>query len=249
MNNIKKMMQAGKTVLGPFMKIADPALVEIFGMAGFDFVILDLEHGPNSIETTQNLIRAAKLQNISPIIRVYENSPGLVQRVLDIGADGVQVPQISTLQEAKKLIRSARFSPEGERGLCRFVRAADYSLRSKDNYFNNANEENLIIGQIEGLDGVENLDQILTTGLDVIFIGPYDLSNSLGLPGQVDHPEVIKKVKEICQKANNRGVLIGTFVDDIETAHFYQNLGVKYISYSVDVGIIAEASKKIISSF
>ncbi|MCK4259173.1 MAG: 2-dehydro-3-deoxyglucarate aldolase [Halanaerobiales bacterium] len=248
-NNLKEKMVAGNSVLGTFMKLADPAVVEIFGLAGFDYVILDIEHGPNSFETCQNLIRAAELRGVAPIIRIYANEEGLVQRALDMGAAGVQVPQINTKEEALKLVKSAKFTPVGERGLCRYVRAADYSSRDKKDYFASANEETMVIGHIEGMEGIRNLDEILTTGLDVLFIGPYDLSSSLGLPGQVDHPLVVEKIKEVCEKAAKANVLIGTFADNVDKAHFYRDLGVKYISISVDVGIITDAARKIVKDY
>lgn len=247
--NLKTQMLNGRTVLGTFMKLAEPTVVEIFGLAGFDYLIFDLEHGPNSFETCQNLLRAAQLRNVVPIIRLAANEAHLVQKALDIGAAGVQVPQINTKAEAAKLVKAAKFAPEGERGLCKYVRAADFSSRDQADYFQRANEENLIIGHIEGLTGVNNLDEILATGLDVIFIGPYDLSSSLGVPGQVDHPLVEKKVKEICSKATEANVLVGTFADTLKKAQFYQQLGVKYISISVDVGIISQSAKNIVHSF
>lgn len=246
---IKERMQQGEAVLGTFMKIADPAVVEIFGLAGMDYVILDLEHGPNSFETCQNLIRAAQYRGLAPIVRIYANEPGLIQRVLDMGATGVQVPQINSKAEAIKLIKGAKFAPVGERGVCKYVRAADYSSRDQADYFTRANDETLVIAHIEGMEGVRNLDEILTTELDVLFIGPYDLSSSLGMPGQVDHPEVVAKIREICQKAADAGVLIGTFADTVEKAQFYRELGVAYISISVDVGIITEAAQKLVQDF
>lgn len=246
---IKERMQQGEAVLGTFMKLADPAVVEIFGLAGMDYVILDLEHGPNSFETCQNLIRAAQYRGLAPIIRIYANEPGLVQRALDIGAAGVQVPQINSRDEAVKLIQAAKYAPQGERGVCKYVRAADYSAQDPSDYFQQANAETLVIAHIEGMEGVRNLDEILTTDLDVLFIGPYDLSSSLGMPGQVDHPQVVEKIREICSKAAKAGVLIGTFADTVEKAQFYRSLGVRYISISVDVGIITDAAQRLVQDF
>lgn len=248
-NNLKRKMLTDNPVLGTFMKLSDPTVVEIFGLAGFDFVILDLEHGPNSFETCQNLIRAAQLRGMTPIIRIYANEPALIQRALDIGALGVQVPQINTRAEALKLVSAAKFAPGGERGLCRYVRAADYSSRDKNEYFQSANDETMVIAHIEGLEGFQNLDEILTSGLDIIFIGPYDLSSSMGIPGQVDDARVVEKIKEICKKAETAGVLIGTFADNPKKAQFYYELGVKYIAISVDVGIITDAAQKLVSTF
>lgn len=126
-NNLKRALEDGKVVFGPFVKLTDPAVVEVLGYAGFNFVIIDGEHGPISIESAQNLLRAAESVNITPIIRVGSNDEILIQRALDIGAQGVQIPQINSKSDALKTIKSAKYSPEGERGVCRYVRAANYS--------------------------------------------------------------------------------------------------------------------------
>src|SRR5690554_335007 len=120
-NNLKNK----KLSIGPFSKCSDPAMIEIIGLAGFDFVIIDLEHGPNSFETAQNLVRAAVMHHITPIIRVNMNNESMISKALDIGAQGVQVPQINNEQSARNVINAARFSPSGNRGICRYVRAAE----------------------------------------------------------------------------------------------------------------------------
>ena len=120
-----------KLSIGPFSKSCDSAIIECIGLAGFDFVIIDLEHGPNSMETAQNLVRAATLYQVTPIIRVNENNESMISKALDIGAQGVQVPQINNEQSARNVINAARFSPSGNRGVCRYVRAAEYSKKIK----------------------------------------------------------------------------------------------------------------------
>lgn len=247
-SKLKKALNEGKTVFGPFMKLSSPAIVEILAHAGFDFVIIDTEHGPLTVETAENLVRAAQLAGIDPVIRVTDNDPSKISRALDIGAHGVQVPQVSSRADAERTVRAAKFAPEGERGVCCYVRAADYSAFGKHKYFPSANENTLLLVHIEGLAGVENIDEILSTpGIDVIFIGPYDLSQSIGLTGQVDHPSVIAKAKEVVDKARAKNIAVGTFVDTVEGAHKWQALGVQYISFAVDVGIFYEASKKIVA--
>lgn len=130
-NNLKEVLKEGKIVLGPFMKFTDPAAVEIMGFAGFDFVIIDAEHGPISMENAQNMIRAAESVNITPIIRVSNNDEALILRALDIGAQGIEIPQINSKSQAIKAIKSVKYSPQGERGVCRYVRAANYSSMDK----------------------------------------------------------------------------------------------------------------------
>lgn len=247
MSTLKQRLREGRIVAGPFMKLASPAVVEIFGHAGFDFVIIDLEHGPLSSESVENMVRAAELAGISPVVRVRRNDPSLCARALDVGAEGILVPQVATAEEARGVVRGARFAPEGERGVCRYVRAAAYSREDKFSYFRGANEKTAVIVLIEGARAIANLEQIIAVpGIDVIFIGPYDLSQSLGVPGEVNHPQVMGKMRDIVSTARLARLAVGTFVDDLETAGRWMELGVQFIAYMVDVGIIYQASREIV---
>jgi 4-hydroxy-2-oxoheptanedioate aldolase len=224
-------------VIGPFSKTSDPAFIEIIGYGGFDFVILDLEHGPTNVQHLQHLIRAAEISGIFPIVRVKEHNLSLIGEVLDIGAGGIQVPQIINVETAQAVIQAAKFSPKGMRGVCRYVRAANYSSMDRFQYFDEANET-VVILQLEGQEALANLEQILAVqDVDIIFIGPYDLSQSLGVAGQVTNPTVIEKMKSIVAACIQHNIVVGTFVDTIQDAKKWRDLGVKYLSYSVDVGI------------
>ena len=239
----KKMHEDG--VVGIFAKTSDPGFIEAMGYAGADYVIIDLEHGPNSVETAQNLIRAAQISGIFPIVRVKESCASVMGEVLDIGAGGVQVPQITCRSDAEAVIDRTKFAPWGNRGVCRFVRAANYSTKDRFEYFRDANKA-LTIFHIEGQGGLDNLDEILeVSGIDVIFMGPYDLSQSLGVSGDIDNPIVESKMIEIVKKCEKKGIIVGTFADTYEDAHKWKRMGVKYISYSVDVGIFSDAVREI----
>ena len=236
-------------VLGTFVKVADAALVEIAAHAGFDFVIMDCEHGPNSYETLQNHVRAAEAKGIVPVIRVPEINENAISKALDIGVKYVQIPQIETKADAERVVKASKFYPEGSRGVCRFVRAANYSATPKMDYFKNANSETGVIIHIEGKKALDNINEIIEVdGIDVIFIGPYDLSQSLGYPGEINHPRVIDMMEQIIIKASAKGKRIGTFAENIEEAKKWIKFGVQYISYSVDVGIYYEACSKIVES-
>ena len=249
-NLLKEKLENKSNVIGPFMKLPSSPVVEIAGLAGFDFVIIDCEHGPLNMLEAENMIRAAHLANMSAVVRVGENNPNMISRALDIGADAVEIPQISTKEDALNAVKASKFSPLGERGVCRYVRAAKYSSMDKSEYFKYANENTLVIIHIEGMEGIENLDKILEVdGIDVIFIGPYDLSQSLGIPGDVNNIKVEEKMKEVVNKASAKGKIVGTFVDDIESAKKWKSLGIQYMSYAVDVGIIYDSFKKITEGF
>lgn len=242
---MKETLKNGECVYGPFMKTGDPMFVEAAGLAGFDFVILDTEHGPVDIESQQNNVRAAEARNTVPIIRLKDKAENTIGRALDIGAYGIQVPQISSAEEARDVVKYAKFYPYGMRGVCRFVRAADYSAQNRYDYFESS-KDIIIILQLEGIDAIKNIDEILQVeGVDILFIGPYDLSQSLGLPGQVNNPVVVDAMKEIVCKAKEAGKIIGCFVDTPEDLKMWKDLGLQYLSYSVDVGIFYDACKGI----
>ncbi|MGI6149602.1 MAG: HpcH/HpaI aldolase family protein [Limnochordia bacterium] len=244
--DFRRRLAEGDSVIGPFMKTGDPAFVEAAGYAGFDFVILDTEHGPVSIENMQNNVRAALVAGALPIIRVQDDSASSIGKALDIGAFGVQIPQVQTAQEAQAAIRKAKFYPKGERGVCRFVRAAQYSALERSVYFQAANDT-LVILQLEGTEAIDNIDSILQVpDIDILFIGPYDLSQSLGIPGETSHPKVVEQMQFIVEKARSAGIVVGTFVDQLEAIQRWKDAGVQYISYSVDVGIFVEACKQIV---
>lgn len=242
---LRERLKAGKVLVGPFLKTLDESFVETAGYSGFDYVILDQEHGPANWETLGRLIRAAKIGGVASIVRIPFVSEETVSKPLDLGADGIQLPNVSGPEDVKNLIKFARFFPKGARGVCRFVRAAKYSALDRKVYFAEANEAFLVV-QVEGQKGLENIDEILKVkGYDVLFVGPYDLSQSLGKIGQIDSPEVINTIKDLMRKVKASGKKLGIFSDTIESAVKWRNIGVKYISYSVDVGIFYEKCREI----
>ena len=239
------MLEQKPFIIGPFMKSHDPALVEIAGLAGFDFVILDMEHGPVGYENLQHLIRAAVHTHTLPIVRIPDSADISISKPLDLGASGIQVPHIKNAGDAEAAVSAARFFPAGERGMCRYVRAANYSAISKEEYFSKAGGI-LVILQLEGKEAIANLDGILEVeGIDILFIGPYDLSQSMGLPGQVDHPEVVGAMESIIRRARAKGKVIGTFTDNMDLAAMWKRAGVQYLSHSVDVRIFLEGCKRV----
>jgi len=237
MNFIDKIYE--KPVIGTFSKITDPAVAEIAGYAGLDFIIIDLEHGPGTVQQSQNLIRAAEKAGSFPVIRVDDNDEKKILRALDIGAKGVQVPGISNREQAEKLVEYSYYNPIGARGVCRYVRAAEYTNLKKEEYFSKSNEEIITIAHIEGEEGINNLDDILMVEhLDILFIGPYDLSQSMGIPGEVDSPKLLRKMEEVVEKSIEKNKIVGTFVETPESAKRWIKAGVHYIAYSVDVGLL-----------
>ena len=246
MTTLNERLSREDPVYGVFAKTNGPFIIEILGKAGFDFVILDSEHGPNSPRDMYPLILASRASGLFPVVRVSTLSETDITRALDLGVAGVQVPQLSTAEQAQKAVHWSRFAPLGSRGVCRFVSAADFSLKARAEYFKDANQIT-VIGMVEGAEGIRNLDEILQVeGIDVLFIGPYDLSQALGVIGEVEHPLVLKEIESIVAKCKERNRTVGSFVDNIATARRFKALGVKYLAYSVDVGIFASACKDLI---
>src|SRR6056297_720265 len=196
---------------GIFAKTLDPAFIEIAGRSGLDFVIIDMEHGPLDLARVHDHVRALALTPARSFIRVPRLDAAMIGSALDSGADGVLVPNIKNAEQAHAAVHAARFHPEGGRGVCRYVRAASFGETPRGDYFEGANKATLVC-QIEGREAVEKLDEILDVrGVDILFIGPYDLSQSLGCPGEVASSKVLEFVAEIATRARNRGIRTGAF--------------------------------------
>lgn len=232
----REQLRKGGVLFGVFCKTTAPEFVEIIGRAGFDFCILDMEHGPIQLETLQNLIRAAECSGLLPIVRTRDSLAEGLSQPLDLGAGGIQVPQIASEAEAQTVVDAVKFAPFGHRGVCRFVRAASYSAMNRSDYFAAANEA-LVILQLEGtaLDEYEKVADV--PGVDILFIGPYDLSQALGVPGEIEHPKVLEEMQKIIAVAKRKGKTIGVFADSPTQAQRWIEAGVQYIAYSVDVGL------------
>ena len=245
-NALKAKFAKGEVALGPFVNIASGAMIEIAAYAGFDFVILDTEHGPLDIQTCETLCRVAEGVGITPIVRVRENEPTQILRALDIGAAGVQVPQICTRADAEAVVKAAKYAPLGMRGVSPYTRAARY-FSDGAAIFERLNASSMLLVHIEGVQGLENLEDIIAVpGLDVIFLGPYDLSQSLGIPGQVSDPRVVDRMKKAADLINGAGLTVGTFPDSPEAAKRWIDAGVRYVSLSVDTGIYLQGCRQMV---
>ena len=238
----RERLKKGDVFIGVFCKTTAPEFIEVIGYAGFDFCILDMEHGPVHLETLQHLVRAAEGSGLLPIVRTRDRAPESVAQPLDLGAAGVQVPQVASMAEAEAVVDAAKFAPRGHRGICRFVRAARFSALDRASYFAAANTS-LVILQLESthLSEYEKIAEI--PGVDILFIGPYDLSQSLGIPGEIEHPRVLEEMRKIIAVAKSRNKTIGVFADSVTQAQRWIEAGVQYIAYSVDVGLFYAACR------
>lgn len=247
--SLKQRLQNGEMVLGAWNSIPSASLVNAMGLSGLDFVIIDAEHGPVSMETAEDLIRAAEVTPATPVVRVSSCQSHLILRALDIGAHGVEVPHISTQQEAQRVVKFAKYFPLGERGYSPLTRAGRYGLEA-DGYAQKANEGTMVVVHVEGKEGLRNLSEIVQVkGLDVIFIGPYDLSQSLGRPGKLDDPEIIENIRRSVGIIRNAGLACGSFAQEYRFLEILMDCGVQYLTFSVDAAFILKAYKDLCGIF
>lgn len=210
-NAVKEKLASGERVFGCFIPLSSPEVVEIIALAGFDFALLDSEHGPLSAETAYRLILAAEARGIEPFVRVGEHDKQTVLKFLDAGASGIMTPQVGSAADAEKAILGTKFATIGTRGLAG-MRTFDFGMNNTlDTFVEPLNDRVLNMIQFEHKDTFAELDQMLALpGLDVLFIGPSDLAQSLGYPGQPNHPDVTALADEVVAKCQRAGVKTGT---------------------------------------
>ena len=237
-----------KFLLGPFIRLPRAEIVEILALAGYDFAIVDLEHGAIMPNEVYPMILAAENKGIRLIARVPGLQESYIKWLLDLGIGGLQIPHIKTPEDAAKAVEYARFHPEGERGLCRYVRAAEFSNIPKETYLTEANKKSVLILQIEGKEGADNIEEIIKVkGFDILFVGPYDLSQSLGLTGQIWHEKVVSEIKRIISICSDQNISTGIFTDTPEGIDRWSSLGVKYLNYRIDVEMMLNYSKTVVA--
>jgi 2-keto-3-deoxy-L-rhamnonate aldolase RhmA len=227
--------------LGSFVFSRASSTVEIVGRAGFDFVILDMEHAPLELGEVESHIRAANLQGIAPLVRVPGPDHALIGRVLDLGAEGILLPHFGVDRAAAKAFAGdLRYAPAGQRPSCTGVRAAGYTIGSYADYVRHANADILGIGLVEDVEAVADLDAILAEArIDAVMPGPGDLSTSMGVPGQPTHPRVREAVAKIMASARRAGLRVGMYLNSVaETADWP---GVDFYVYMMDVKVLAIA--------
>lgn len=245
-NHLKEKLAKGDVVTGSFVYIPSSKLAEMVGLMGFDFAVIDMEHGPIGTETAEDMIRAVQLGGATPIIRVSHNTPHLILRALDIGAHALHIPDINTRADAELAVRSSKYGPEGNRGLAG-VRAAGYGITGPlSDYAAEANRETMVIAHIESKESVDNLDDLLAVdGIDIYYLGPQDMSNSMGIPGQAKDPRVVELVETSIQRIAAAGKIAGCIAVESAAAQRYIDLGAQYIATHV-VSFMAKGSKQFI---
>lgn len=245
---LKSALTDGQVVIGTFLfELSKPAVPRILANAGFDFIVIDAEHGTYTTESAAALIASARASGIAPLVRVPEITRTNVLRVFEAGAGGIVAPMIRDHKDVDELYRLAKYPPAGERGTCLGTAHTDYRIPDPVSYLRDANENVLLVGQIETRQALENLDDILSSGkLDVAFVGPLDLSVSLGAPGKQSTPEFEAAIDLILDRCRAHNVFPGAFVADPATGKRWIERGFRMIACSGELFMLADKSRQIV---
>lgn len=240
-NQFKRALGAGQRQLGIWNTIGGNTVPELLGGSGFDWVLVDCEHAAiETIEVLPALQAIGQHAGTSAIVRLAANDPTLFKRVLDMGAQTIMVPYVETADDAAKAVRAMRYGPRGIRGMAGMTRATRYG--KVDDYFTIAEDELCLIVQVETVTGLQNLDAIAATdGVDAVFIGPADLSASMGLPGQMTHPDVDAAITEAIAQLVGCGTPAGVMALEPEVARRFLDLGVTFVATAVDLVLLADS--------
>lgn len=242
----KDKLKKGIPQLGMFVASSDPAAVEVAGIGGMDFVVLDLEHGSIYYDLVENMCRAADAAAIDIIVRVPLSEPNNVFRPLDSGATGVQIPQVNDIDTATRVGQNTKYSPDGCRGGAR-PRSSRWGTRQ--DYFAQANKETVTVIHCETKECVAALGSILTAPhIDVVFAGPQDLSHSYGVPGDLADPIVQEAIQTMLQAAKKHGIAAGIFVSGAEDAKKRIEQGFTYLVFANDQNLLLGTVRNIVQT-
>jgi 4-hydroxy-2-oxoheptanedioate aldolase len=250
-NGVLQRIDNNQLVVGPVVQLASPEVVEMAGVAGFDFVWIDCEHGSLYMDQLPHMLRAADAVGVTPFVRVPDQSPSFIMRVLDAGAMGVIVPNVETADQVRAVVGAARYqsgSNGGYRGACPGTRASWHQASDWGQFMQTANDQVTVWTIIETLKAVDNIDAILEVkGLDAVVLGPFDLAQQLGYPGQVRHPKVVEIQRRIVEKAQVKGVNVvaslfsGDPVGMAEERQDWVGRGIRLFSIGSDRRVIINA--------
>ena len=248
-NQFKKALSQAKPIFGLWQGIPDTTVAEIGAGAGFDWLLIDAEHGPFDLKSVMAHLQAVEPYPVSAIVRPEEGSTALIKKLLDIGAQTLLVPMVDDAEQAHNIVRAAKYPPIGVRGLgTSMARAAAWN-RSKD-YLEKANDEICVLVQIETMAGLKNIEEIVAVeGVDGVFIGPSDLSAAMGFVGEPDHPDVVAAIEsafQIIQKAGKPAGVLALSKDLVEN---YVAAGARFIGVGVDAALLANATRALAAEY
>ncbi|NLE90943.1 MAG: aldolase [Elusimicrobia bacterium] len=246
---LKDELRKGSFVLGTWCDLPSPAVVNVLTKAGLDFVIIDMEHGPMDYKIAQEMVMAAECEGKEALVRVSHLCESEVLRVLDIGASGIIIPHIESVGDRKKAVSYTKFPPLGQRGFNPYVRSGSYH-KAKADYFSEQNKK-VILGLIlEGKKALKDLTKIIDDSyVDLIYLGTYDLSLSLGLSGDVGHPKLLRELEKAVKKIIKAKKSVGCMIHNPADLRKFKDLGIRFITYKVDTAIVYDSVAEIKREF
>ena len=248
-NKLKAALQRGEAQVGLWMSLGSPYTAEVCGSAGFDFVVIDGEHGPNHIHSILHALQALSGYPVQAVVRPTIGDVNLIKQILDVGAQSLVIPLVETPEQARTLVRAVRYPPEGIRGVAApVVRASRWGRM--DNYLDEASGEICLILQIETRKGLDNLEEIAAVeGVDSVFIGPADLSASLGYRGKAGSPEMLRIMEDAVARIRKTGKAPGILWTEDAGSKRFLELGVTFMAVGVDVVLLASGVDRLAKTF
>lgn len=241
-NALKEKLNSGKTVFGTWSALGSPPVLNCIAQSGVDFIITDMEHGTVSLETAEAQLYYTEIEDCTLIIRLGEVDELAILHALDLGAKAIMVSHVSTKEDAIRVVNATKYKPEGDRGLSPFTRNHSYSddnIREKMAY---ANTQIFVGILVEGEEGIKNLEEICETpGLDMVYLGIYDISQAVGEPGDVQHPKVKKVLKECVDTINKKGLIAGSVARNPDYMKLLIDTGFRFISYRNDTSVVYDS--------
>lgn len=248
-NPFKSILRAKKPLYGLWAGLADTTCLEICANAGFDWICIDGEHGPNTLRTVLLQLQVLRGLPVFPVVRPVSHEAALLKQYLDIGATNLLIPMVEDAATAAEIVRSIQYPPKGIRGVgTALARAADWGQNSE--YLTTADQNLSLLLQIESKKALGQVTQIAATeGVDGLFVGPADLAASMGRPGEPNHPDVQEAISRIIQQTLEAGKTIGIMATDPALARSYRDQGVTLLGVGVDTVILARGSKECVDNF
>ena len=246
MKNRWSHLEQGDTLLGSFLSTGYPVNAELMGLAGFDFLIIDLEHGMGSERDILSQRHALQHTPAIPVVRVESHEKQRVHRLLDLGVQGIMFPRVDTAAQARECIAAMRYPPHGVRGVATVVRAAGYGSHFAD-YKGESLTNLLPIIQIESAEAVNNVEEIAAVdGVGVLFVGPIDLSTSLGVFRQYDHPLFLDALNKTLDAAQRHNRAAGILLPGVDTTRHYRDMGFRFLTAGTDVMLLKTAATQLV---
>ena len=247
-NRVKQALKAGKRVVGTMIsEIRNPEVAYILAAAGMDFLMVDTEHSSVGVESLQNIVRSARAAGLVPLARITDNQYPLISRILDMGTMGVMVPRVNSPEEARNVVASAKYPPQGQRGFGARGVMTDYDTVTVRDVVSWVNEHTLVIVQVETAEALAQLETITRVpGIDVALIGPNDLSISLGIPGDFEHPSFVKAVEQTFEICSKNGISPGIHTNNLKAVKRYRDMGMCFLMYATEARILLDAATKVV---